>query len=98
MIAAAEKGLYAKVTEEKVPNLKDVPKFFKDAVEGHGACFDYGAFIIAYNKKTVKNPPKSTKELVERTLKGEWVLTMPSISYAISPTILVWGFADTLRR
>ena len=94
VLAAAEKGLYAEVTEDKVPNLKDVPKFFKDAVEGHGACFDYGAFIIAYNKKTVKNPPKTTKELVERTLKGDWVLTMPSISYAISPTILVWGFAD----
>ena len=94
VLAAAEKGLYEPMTEENVPNLKDVPQFFKDAVEGHGACFDYGAFIIAYNKDTVKNPPKTTKELVERTLKGEWVLTMPSISYAISPTVLVWGFAD----
>ena len=37
VLAAAEKGLYEEVTEDKVPNLKDVPQFFKDAVEGHGA-------------------------------------------------------------
>ena len=69
VLAAADKGLYEPMTEENVPNLKDVPQFFKDAVEGNGACFDYGAFIITYNKDTVKNPPRTTKELVERTLK-----------------------------
>lgn len=93
-IAAGEKGLLDKPTLEKLPQLADIPPIFKDAVDGWGACFDYGALIIAYNKKTVKNPPKSMKEFVERTVKGEWTATIPSISYAISPAALVWNFAD----
>ena len=93
-IAAGDNGLIEKPTSAQIPQLKDVPDIFKEAVDGYGACFDYGAFIIAYNKKTVKNPPKSIKEFVDRTIKGEWMATLPSINYAISPTVLVWGFAD----
>ena len=63
-IAAGEKGLIEKPTVEKVPNLADVPPIFKDAVGGWGACFDYGALIIAYNKDKVKNPPKTMKAFV----------------------------------
>lgn len=94
-IAAGDKGLIEKPTEADLEHLADVPQIFKDAVDGYGACFDYGAFIIAYNKNTVKNPPKSIKEFVDRTIAGEWVATLPSISYAISTTVVIWGFADT---
>ena len=74
-IAAGDGGLIEKPTEADIKHLADVPQIFKDAVDGYGACFDYGAFIIAYNKNTVKNPPKTIKEFVDRTLAGEWVAT-----------------------
>ena len=57
--------------------------------------FDYGVAGITYNKKTVKNPPKSFKEFVDRTAAGEWAASLPSINYAVTPIMLIWAW---LRR
>ena len=92
-MAAGEGGLISKATAKEIPNLADVDPIFIKAVDGWGACFDFGAFVLAYNKKTIKNPPKSIKEFVDRTLKGDWIATMPSVTYAIAPDI-IWSFAD----
>ncbi len=93
-IAAGEKGLIERATEKNLPILADVSQIFKDAVDGWGACFDYGAIIIAYNKDKVKNPPKTMKEFVSGTVAGKWMATIPSVTYAISPAALIWNFAD----
>lgn len=91
---AADKGLVEKPTVEKSPNLADIPKRFIDVADGWGACFDYGAFGIAYHKGRVKNPPKSLKELVDRTAKGEFICSLPTISYPSTEQILIWSFAE----
>ena len=93
-IAAGEAGLIERATEEQIPEFANVSDQFKDVVDGGGACFDYGAFVITYHKDRVKNPPTSIKEFVERTIAGDWVASMPSINYALSPQALVWNLAD----
>ncbi|MBI1383996.1 MAG: extracellular solute-binding protein [Rhizobiales bacterium] len=93
---AVKAGLVDPISVEKVPNLANVPQQFIDMALGHGAAFDYGAAGLAYNKDTVKNPPKSIKEFVERTIAGEWKAGLPTISYAPAPQAFVWSFADAL--
>src|SRR5581483_4573376 len=79
-LAGDAKGLFEKVSVEKVPNLADVPKPFIDMTEGWGVCVNYGAAVFGYHKERVKNPPKSYKELVERVSKGELRAALPGIS------------------
>jgi putative spermidine/putrescine transport system substrate-binding protein len=42
-LAGGAKGLFEKISVDKVPNLKDVPKPFVDMCEGWGVCVNYGA-------------------------------------------------------
>jgi putative spermidine/putrescine transport system substrate-binding protein len=93
---AVKAGLVEPITKEKVANLVDIPQRFIDIAYGHGAAFDYGAAGLAYNKERIKNPPKSIKEFVERTIKGDWKAGLPSIAYAPAPQAFVWSFADAL--
>src|SRR6266568_5826493 len=81
-LAGGAKGLFEKVSVEKVPNLADVPKPFIDMCEGWGVCVNYGAAVFGYHKERVKNPPKSYKELVERVAKGELHAALPGIGWA----------------
>lgn len=92
-VAAGEGGLISRAGPNEIPNLADVDPLFIDAVDGWGGCFDFGSFVIAYNKDTVKNPPKSLKEFMDRTIAGDWVASFPSITYAIMPDI-IWSFAE----
>lgn len=93
-IEGGRKGLFEKPTVEKVPNLKDVPQQFVDVLEGYGACSNYGAALIGYHRERVKNPPKSFKEMMDRTAKGEFRAALPGGGYPFTPTILLWSLAD----
>jgi putative spermidine/putrescine transport system substrate-binding protein len=95
-INAAKADLVDTFTAEKLPNLVDIPSEFTNALGGKGTVFDYGVAGITYNKKTVKNPPKSFKEFVDRTAEGEWVASLPGITYAVTPIMLIWAMAKAL--
>jgi putative spermidine/putrescine transport system substrate-binding protein len=94
VIDAGKKGLLDKPTVEKIPNMADVPKFFVDLCEGWGVCFDYGTIGLAYHKGRVKNPPKSIAEFVERTAKGEWTASIPTVAYGPTTYWVIWNFND----
>jgi len=91
---AIKRGVAAKFDPAKIPELKNVPEKFQTLVKGYGTVINYGAAGLIYNTKTVKNPPKSWKEFVDRTLKGEWQAGLPGIGYAGTPQIVIWNFAD----
>jgi putative spermidine/putrescine transport system substrate-binding protein len=93
---AAKADILDSFTVEKVPNLADIPVEFTNALGGKATVFDYGVAGITYNKKTVKNPPKSFKEFVDRTAAGEWTASLPGIAYAITPIMLIWTMAKAL--
>jgi len=95
-VTAAQKGLMDDFTVEKLPNLKDIPKKFTDACLGKGTYFDYGVGGITYDKRKVKNPPKGFKEFVDRVSKGEFVASVPSISYAPAPIFFIWAMNHAL--
>lgn len=96
MVDGIKKGLYEKISVEKVPNLKDVPPVFIDTVEGYGLVFDWGTHAFTYHKGRMKQPPKSIKEFVEGTIAGKWHAGLPGIGYSFLPTVLIWRFNQAL--
>ncbi|HEY8368743.1 MAG TPA: extracellular solute-binding protein [Thermodesulfobacteriota bacterium] len=92
-LAGGKKGLFEKISADKVPNLKDVPKVFVDLVKGWGVCTNYGAAVLGYHRERIKQPPKTYREFVDRTARGEWRAALPGIGWAFTPTILLWPLA-----
>ncbi|NVP57468.1 extracellular solute-binding protein [Mycoplana rhizolycopersici] len=95
-LTAAKADLVDDFTVEKLPNLAKIPQQLTDSVKGKGTLFDYGVSGITYNKDRVKNPPKSFAEFVDRVASGEFVASVPSISYAVTPIMLIWSMAQAL--
>jgi putative spermidine/putrescine transport system substrate-binding protein len=95
-ITAARSGLVQDFTVEKIPNLARIPHEFTDACLGKGTYFDYGVAGITYNKKTVSSAPKSFAEFVDRVSAGEFVASVPSITYAVTPIMFIWAMAQAL--
>lgn len=95
-ITAAQSGLMDDFTVEKIQNLAKIPREFTDACLGKGTYFDYGVGGITYDDRKVKEAPKSFAEFVDRVSKGEFVASVPSISYAVTPIMLIWAMADAL--
>ncbi|CUX70130.1 MULTISPECIES: extracellular solute-binding protein [Agrobacterium] len=95
-LTAAKVDLVDDFTVEKLPNLAKIPQQLTDSVKGKGTLFDYGVSGITYNKDRIKTPPKSFKEFVERVSAGEFVASIPSISYAVTPIMLIWSLAQAL--
>jgi putative spermidine/putrescine transport system substrate-binding protein len=96
IIDAGERGLLEKPDASKVPNMKDVPQSFVDLCGGWGVAFDYGTVGLAYHRGRIKNPPRSLAEFVDRTAKGEWTASMPSISFSQITFYTIWNLADAL--
>lgn len=95
-IIEGRKGNLMKVDAAKLPNLADIPPQFVDVCEGYGVGFDYGAYGFAFHKDRVKNPPKSIREFIERTIAGEWVASLPGLTFQGTPSYLIWSFNDVL--
>jgi putative spermidine/putrescine transport system substrate-binding protein len=57
---------------EKVPSLRDVHEKFKAQWGGMGSQFDYFSIGISYNTQLLREPPRSWKEFIERTVRGDF--------------------------
>jgi putative spermidine/putrescine transport system substrate-binding protein len=71
-----DSGRMLKLTPDKVPSVQDFHPKFKEQWDGYGALFDYFSIGLAYNRDQLKDPPKSWREFVERTAKGEFGRTV----------------------
>lgn len=96
VIEGGRKGLFEKPSAENLKKFNEIPPFFVDICEGWGVTFDYGATGLAYHKERVANPPKSFVEFIERTEKGDWIASIPSINNPTAHTNLIWSFNDIL--
>ncbi|MGI4860454.1 MAG: extracellular solute-binding protein [Janthinobacterium lividum] len=89
---ATSLGLLDKLTPAEVPNMKDLDPQLLDYGKGYGFPLTFGDFGLAYNAKTVKNPPKSWKEFVDGTVAGKWQVALPGIAYVATPPGLITLF------
>jgi putative spermidine/putrescine transport system substrate-binding protein len=95
-VIAAEGDLMDDFTVDKLPNLANIPQEFTDACLGKGTYFDYGVGGITYNKQTDAEPPKSFAAFVDRVSAGEFVASVPSISYGVTPVFFIWAMNHAL--
>ncbi|MBO9123927.1 MULTISPECIES: substrate-binding domain-containing protein [unclassified Rhizobium] len=95
-LTAAKADLVDTISVDKVPNLAKIPQQLTDSVMGKGTLFDYGVGGITFHKERVKNPPKSFAEFVDRVSSGDLIASVPSISYAVTPIMLIWAMAKAL--
>ena len=88
---AEAEGLYAPLTEEKVPNMKNLLPLFKEASKGHPwLLFQWVPEVLWYNTEKFKTPPRSWKVMFDpkyfgrisfpdiSTSHGVWMLNMAS--------------------
>lgn len=94
VIENIKRGLVQPFTVEKIPVLKEMePTMLKQAL-GHGVVVGYSSMGLAYNTKTVKNPPKTWQEFVDRTTKGEWQAGIQGIKQGSTPSTVLWMFSQ----
>ena len=90
---AIKRGLVDPFDDASLPHLKEINPDFVKAGRGFGTILNYGAMGLAYNTKTVKNPPKDWKAFVDGTVKGEWRAAVPSINYLATTQTTLWMFS-----
>lgn len=90
---ARQRGLVEPITVENVPNMVELKPHMVEYGAGYGFPIAFGDFGLMYNAKTVKNPPKSWDEFVEGTVRGDWQVGLPTISYVGTVQGLVGLFA-----
>jgi len=96
IIEGGRKGLFEKPSADNLRNFNNVPASFVDMCEGWAISFNYGAMGLAYNKERISNPPTSFIEFIDRTEKGEWIASVPSINNPTAHTNLIWSLNDVL--
>lgn len=79
-------GILDQMSLETVPNLKDVRPVFHERFENYVCTNNYVFCALLYDKKKIKNPPKTWLEMVDRTIKGEFGkrVSFPSLSYGFA--------------
>lgn len=87
---AVKRGIVDKFDAAKLPHLAEIDPKFVEIGKGYGAIVNYGGMGIAYNTKTVKNPPANWKDFVEGVKKGEWKAAIPHISYVSTHLTTLW--------
>jgi putative spermidine/putrescine transport system substrate-binding protein len=95
-LSAAKADLVDEFTVDKIPNLAKIPQQLTDTVNGKGTLLNYGIAGITFNKNRIKSPPKSFVEFVDRVSKGEFVASVPSISWPVTPIMAIWAIANAL--
>lgn len=73
-LAALQQGIFEKIPEGKMPNMKDLPKKFVDP-QGYGVFVSGQIIGIAYNTDKIKTPPRSWNDLLKPEYKGRVGLT-----------------------
>jgi putative spermidine/putrescine transport system substrate-binding protein len=84
------RGIVDKFDATKLPHLAEIDSKFTDIAKGYGSIVNYGAMGLAYNTKTVKNPPATWKEFVDGVKKGQWKAAIPHISYVSTHLTTLW--------
>jgi putative spermidine/putrescine transport system substrate-binding protein len=69
-------GYLLPLAEDKVPSIRDVHPKFKDQWKGYASYFDYSSIGIAYSTGSVKKPPLSWREFLQRAGAGEFGRTV----------------------
>jgi putative spermidine/putrescine transport system substrate-binding protein len=94
---AATSGLVETLDPAKVPNLKNVVaplrsgNFMPDQFVPH----IYSAQVIAYNPNTVKNPPQTWEELLDKRWKGKVGVQSKTATWVIQGAALAVGSGPT---
>lgn len=91
--SAAQAKLITPITTKEVPNLAKVNATLLKAVEGRGAPYRGSSVLIAYDSKTVKNPPTTMPELMSwiKAHPGKFTYNSPNsggAGYAFAQTVL----------
>ena len=73
-LAALQQGIFEKIPEARLPNMKDLPKKFVDP-QGYGVFVSGQIIGIAYNTDKIKTPPRSWNDLLKPEYKGRVGLT-----------------------
>lgn len=89
------RGIVNPLDPVKVPAMKEMNPQLKEIERGYAAVIGFSSMGIAYNAKSVKNPPKTWAEFVDRTAKGEWNAAIPSMRQASTPSVVLWMLAHT---
>ena len=88
----ADAGLIVPVTPQTVPSLARIYPKFLTPWGGYGAHFDYSSVGIAYRTDSIKHPPASWREFVDRTAAGEFgdSVFLPNMGSGVrGPEVLV---------
>jgi len=93
VIENVKRGLVDPFTVDKLPVLKDMDPQMLAIGQGHGVVVGFSSMGLAYNKKTVKNPPKTWDEFVTRTEKGEWEAAIQGMKQGSTPSTVLWALA-----
>lgn len=93
VLDANRRGIVEPFDVKNVPRLPELDPALVAVGYGHGATVAYSSMGIAYNTKTVKNPPKSWQDFVEGTKKGQWQAAIPDINYVSTLGHTLWLFA-----
>lgn len=85
---------------KNIPNMKYVDKKFQklfyDPDQKYSVCYNVGTTILIYNKKLVKEPPKSWDVLLDEQYKGKILMfNNPRDAFAIAQTRLGIDFNST---
>ena len=85
---------------KNIPNMKYVDKKFQklfyDPDQKYSVCYNVGTTILIYNKKLVKEPPKSWDVLWDEQYKGKILMfNTPRDAFAIAQTRLGIDFNST---
>ncbi|HVX74879.1 MAG TPA: extracellular solute-binding protein [Bradyrhizobium sp.] len=95
VIENIKRGIVNPLDPERVPAMKEMKPELKAIERGYAAVIGFSSMGIAYNTKSVKNPPKTWAEFVERTEKGEWNAAIPGMRQASTPSVVLWMLAQT---
>lgn len=80
-----EKGLFEKVDPKVVTNIDNLYDFAKNA-DGYGPCYSVVRYGIIYDTATVKEAPKSYKDLFSGKYNGQ--LSLPDMASTAGPYLL----------
>lgn len=95
-----DEDMLLKLDYKNIPNMKYVDKKFQklfyDPDQKYSVCYNVGTTILIYNKKLVKEPPKSWDVLWDEQYKGKILMfNNPRDAFAIAQTRLGIDFNST---
>lgn len=81
-----EKGVFEKIDSNVVTNINNLYDFAKNA-DGYGPCYSVVRYGIIYDADTVKEPPKSYRDLFNGKYNGQ--ISLPDMASTAGPYLLI---------